>query len=192
MRAARVWRCRGHARHGLGIVGRIPLIEACRGAAGVDVALHEHRAQPRHQTAPAVIPREEGRPLAPSVRHTVQLGVNRIREFPVRVSRDTAGRGIERGAALEHDVVPGCPVTCPARARQGEIGHMQRLQVRRDVRRAGAVREAVQGAAVEGLCKRLIVQRPSRRAALPVQALEQRAVRAAKRQEVQRRHGAFP
>jgi hypothetical protein len=144
----------------------------------IDVALRQHRAQPRGQTAASVEVAEMRSALAVTHVEPEQLAVERVREIARPASGiDGIRRSVQNRPMLANEMLPRRLRSLRARARERQVFDVERLEIPLEltrVRRLGGERL---------LCTRLQRrgedvhrQRPSVGTRFPVKPLDDRAI----------------
>ena len=96
-------------------------------ADAIDVALREHRAQPRGEAAPPVEIVKQRAPFAVAFLQTVQVGIQRVGELAGAAAWiERIGRSIQHGPVFEDKSFPGRLVTGRALPRKREIFDVKR------------------------------------------------------------------
>ena len=112
---------------------------------------------------------QERSPLAIRARQAEQLRIQRVRQLTPVVARDRPRRGVERGAQLADEMLPGAVVTGAAGARERQVGDVEGRQVDVEIGRRGRRRKAVRDARAQDVAERLRRDTPADRAARAVQ-----------------------
>jgi hypothetical protein len=177
VRSGSVDRSACHGRDGRRIVGQ-RIVPAAR-AQPIDVALRQHRAQPRAElAAPVEIPEQRLPRAASAVAHAIEIGVQRVGEIAgVAGGIDGVGRPVEQWPMHGDEGLPRLVLARRTGDGQREVFQMERRHIALGfLRRGRSVRKCVRETDRERGRKGFTRHRPPLGARGVVQALEQRRV----------------